>query len=98
MLAIKIFFNQLKKHYRNGDSLIVISASGNSPNMLEAAEWVKSKEGTIIGFLGFTGGKLIDLCDIIIHVKSKAGEYGPVEDAHLIMNHILAHWFQNQLK
>ena len=93
-----IFVNQLKIHYRNGDSLIVISASGNSPNMLEAAEWVKSKEGTIIGFLGFTGGKLIDLCDITIHVKSKAGEYGPVEDAHLIMNHILAHWFQNQLK
>ena len=53
---------------------------------------------SIIGFLGFTGGKLIDLCDVKIHVQSEPGEYGPVEDAHLIMNHILAHWFQNKLK
>jgi D-sedoheptulose 7-phosphate isomerase len=92
------FINQLKIHYRPGDSIILISASGNSPNILKAAEWVKSKGGTIIGFLGFSGGKLIDLCDVKIHVKSEAGEYGPVEDAHLIMNHILAHWFQNKLK
>ena len=93
-----IFINQLKIHYRDGDSLIAISASGNSSNVIKAAEWVKSREGTIIGFLGFTGGELIDFCDIKIHVKSEAGEYGPVEDSHLIMNHILAHWLQNKLK
>ena len=93
-----IFINQLKIHYRSGDSIILISASGNSPNILKAAEWVKNKGGAIIGFLGFTGGKLIDLCDVKIHVQSEPGEYGPVEDAHLIMNHILAHWFQNKLK
>jgi len=93
-----IFINQLKIHYRDGDSLIVISASGNSPNILKAAKWVRSKGGNIIGFLGFTGGELIDFCDVKIHVKSEPGEYGPVEDAHLIMNHILAHWFQNKLK
>lgn len=93
-----IFINQLKIHYRSGDSIILISASGNSPNILKAAEWVRNKGGTIIGFLGFTGGKLIDLCDVKIHVKSEAGEYGPVEDAHLIMNHVLSHWFQNKFK
>jgi len=93
-----IFINQLKIHYRPGDCLIVISASGNSPIILKSAEWVKSKGGTIIGFLGFTGGKLIELCNVKIHVKTEPGEYGPVEDAHLIMNHILAHWFQNKLK
>ena len=93
-----IFVNQLKIHYRDGDSLIVISASGNSPNVLKAAEWIKSKDGLIIGFLGFSGGRLIDYCDIKIHVDTQPGEYGPVEDAHLIMNHILAHWFQNKLK
>ena len=93
-----IFITQLKIHYRSGDSIILISASGNSPNILKAAEWVKDKGGAIIGFLGFTGGKLIDFCDVKIHVQSEPGEYGPVEDAHLIMNHILAHWFQNKLK
>jgi len=93
-----IFINQLKIHYRPGDSILFISASGNSPNIIKAAEWVKDKGGAIIGFLGFTGGKLIDLCDVKIHVQSESGEYGPVEDAHLIMNHILAHWFQNKIK
>jgi len=93
-----IFINQLKIHYKNGDSLLVISASGNSKNVVKAAEWVKSKGGKVIGFLGFTGGKLKKLCDVNIHVKTEPGEYGPVEDAHLIMNHILAHWFQNKLK
>ena len=29
-----------------------------------------------------------------VHIKSENGEYGPVEDAHLIINHVLAHWFQ----
>ena len=93
-----IFINQLKIHYKKGDSLIVISASGNSPNVLKAAKWVKEKGGSVIGFLGFSGGLLIDICDVKIHVESEPGEYGPVEDAHLIMNHILAHWFQNKLK
>jgi D-sedoheptulose 7-phosphate isomerase len=93
-----IFLNQLKIHYRFGDSLVVISASGNSPNVLKAAEWVKSKGGNIVGFLGFSGGKLIEYCDVKIHVKTESGEYGPVEDAHLIINHVLAHWFQNKIK
>lgn len=93
-----IFVNQLKIHYRKGDKLLVISASGNSENVIRAAKWVKSQEGRIIGFLGFEGGKLKDLCDVLIHVKTESGEYGPVEDVHLIMNHILAHWFQFKLK
>ena len=45
-----IFINQLKIHFREGDLLIVISASGNSPNLLKAAKWVKKKEGKVIGF------------------------------------------------
>ena len=93
-----IFINQLKIHYRQGDSLIVISASGNSPNVLKAVDWVKSRNGKIIGFLGFDGGELYDHCDVKIHAKADKGDYGPVEDAHLIINHILAHWFQVNIK
>jgi D-sedoheptulose 7-phosphate isomerase len=93
-----IFINQLRIHYRQGDKLLVISASGNSENIVKAAKWVKSQGGKVIGFLGFDGGKVIDICDIVVHVKTKSGEYGPVEDTHLILNHILAHWFQNKLK
>lgn len=93
-----IFTNQLEIHYREGDLLLVISASGNSPNVVAAAEWVKKRNGTVIGFLGFSGGLLLDVCDIAVHAATEPGEYGPVEDAHLIMNHILAHWFQVRLR
>ena len=93
-----IFINQLKIHYREGDSLLVISASGNSENLIKSAEWVKSKGGGVFGLLGFTGGKLSSICDNYLHIKCEPGEYGPVEDAHLIINHILAHWYQNKIK
>ena len=93
-----IFINQLKIHYRKGDKFIVISASGNSENVVIATEWVKSQGGKVLGMLGFDGGQLRKICDISILVPSLAGDYGPVEDMHLTINHLLAHWFQNKLK
>jgi len=93
-----VFLNQLKIHYRQSDKLLAISASGNSPNVLSAAEWVKGQGGRVISFVGFTGGKLKEMSDVVVHVKSDTGEYGPVEDAHLVLNHILAHWFQCKLR
>lgn len=93
-----IFLNQLKIHYRPGDTFLAISASGNSPNVVTAAEWVKAQGGCVISFVGFQGGKLKEISDIVVHVQAQAGEYGPVEDAHLILNHILAHWFQLKLR
>ena len=93
-----VFINQLKIHYRQGDKLLAISVSGNSPNVVAAAEWVKEQGGHVISFVGFAGGKLKEISDVVVHVESEAGEYGPVEDAHLVLNHILAHWFQCKLQ
>jgi len=93
-----IFINQLKIHYRKGDKFVVISASGNSENVVIAAEWVKSQGGKVLGMLGFDGGALRGMCDLSILVPSISGDYGPVEDMHLTINHLLAHWFQNKLK
>jgi D-sedoheptulose 7-phosphate isomerase len=89
-----IFVNQLRVHYRPGDKLVVISASGNSPNLIRAVEWVRSSGGVTIALLGFEGGALLKMSDIAVHFHTRPGEYGPVEDAHLIVNHVLAHWFQ----
>ncbi len=93
-----VFLNQLKIHYRQGDKLLAISASGNSSNVVTAVEWVKEQGGCVISFVGFAGGKLKEISDVVVHVQSESGEYGPVEDAHLVLNHILAHWFQIKLK
>lgn len=66
--------------------------------MVTAAELVKQQGGSIISFVGFTGGSLKELSNVVVHVKSESGKYGPVEDAHLVLNHILAHWFQCKLR
>ena len=75
----------------------MISASGNSKNLLLAANWIKKKGGTIFSLLGFDGGRLKKISNDYLLIKSAKGDYGPVEDSHLIINHILAHWFQKIL-
>jgi D-sedoheptulose 7-phosphate isomerase len=89
-----IFLDQLKVHYRPGDKLIAISASGNSPNLVNAAEWVKQQGGKVMGWLGFDGGKLKEISDIPLVVTTPKGEYAPVEDIHLVINHIIVTWMQ----
>jgi D-sedoheptulose 7-phosphate isomerase len=94
----RIFLDQMRIHFRPGDTLIVISASGNSPNVVAAAEWAKEHKGKVIGLVGFDGGRLSELADILLHCVTEPTEYGPVEDTHLILNHVLAHWFQARLR
>lgn len=84
-----IFSRQLESLAGQGDLLISISASGNSRNLLNAVDIAKNIGMTTIGILGFDGGQLLNLVDFSIHIKSEIGEYGPVEDLHLIVNHIL---------
>jgi len=87
-----LFVQQLRVHYRRGDKLVAISASGNSPNVIAAAEWVKKQGDTVIGLVGFDGGRLKDMCDIVIHARTSKGEYGPVEDIHIILDHLIYTW------
>ncbi len=94
----EIFMNQLKIHFNKKDKILIFSASGNSKNLIKAAKWVKKKKGKVISIIGFDGGKLKKLSDTYIHIPTERGEYGPVEDFQLMINHILAHWFQKNLK
>jgi D-sedoheptulose 7-phosphate isomerase len=91
-----LFLRQLKVHFRKNDKLVVISASGNSQNIIKAAEWVRSQGGKVIGLLGFDGGKLKDICEISITVRTPKGEYGPVEDVHMILDHLVYTWLWYQ--
>ena len=91
-----VLINQLKIHHKKKDIAIMISASGNSKNLIKATKWIKAKGGYVFSFLGFDGGILKKISNDYILVKSIKGEYGPVEDIHLMINHILAHWFQEK--
>ena len=85
----KIFVNQLKSLFNVGDVLVVISASGNSSNVVEAVEWANLNGGITVGLVGFDGGKLQKVCSHSVLCKTEKGEYGPVEDFHMIIDHII---------
>jgi phosphoheptose isomerase len=70
------------------DILILISASGNSDNIVRAAEYARSKGTKIVGMSGFKGGKLHTMADISLYVAFE--NYGVVEDAHQALMHVLA--------
>jgi D-sedoheptulose 7-phosphate isomerase len=86
----RIFSEQLRNLANSGDLLIVITASGNSPNILEAIKAGKELGMMTIGMLGFSGGAAREMLDDYILVDKN--DYGPVEDVHLILNHLITHY------
>src|SRR3989338_2136781 len=93
-----VFSMQIEYNFDHGDVLVVISASGNSPNVIKAVNLAKEKGGIAIGLVGFDGGRLSEICDYVVHIQSKKGEYGPVEDIHLILNHMIVSYLMMELK
>lgn len=85
----RAFAGQFENFAARGDTLVVISASGNSPNLLAAVECARARAVTTIGLLGFDGGALLDMVDIPVHVGSAQGAYAVVEDAHSALCHTL---------
>jgi len=93
-----LFVGQLRTHYRQGDKLVAISASGNSPNVVAAARWVRQRGGKVIALVGFDGGTLKEISDIAVHIKTEKGEYGPVEDVHMILDHLIHSWLLTRVQ
>ena len=85
----EIFSQQLKTHLSPKDIVVAISASGNSPNVIKAIEYANSQGAYTVGLTGFNGGKLKEISQLSLHVSSNKGEYGPVEDIHMIFDHLL---------
>ena len=85
-----IFAQQLKLLGKQGDLLIVISASGNSDNLIKAVEVASELGMQSHSLTGFDGGKLKQLTvGRNIHVETPKGAYGLVEDAHLAICHVI---------
>lgn len=83
-----VFSWQLKQLAKPDDVLIVITASGNSPNIVEVIkESKREKNMTVIALTGFDGGYAKDNSDISLYVD--AHNYGIAEDCHQILMHSL---------
>jgi D-sedoheptulose 7-phosphate isomerase len=91
-----VFKEQLVNLIRTGDVLIVLSGSGNSPNVLEAMRYARERSATVIAFLGCDGGAATALADHVI--VAPTDDYGLIEDVHLILNHALTSYFREQLE
>lgn len=88
-----IFYAQLKNKLTQNDLIIAISCSGNSANIIKAAEYAKSIGSPIIGLTGFAGGRLKELSDVSFHIETEKGEYGVVEDLHMIFDHMIYSYY-----
>ena len=93
----EVFVGQMRNLFGKNDILIAISASGNSPNVIAATRLAKQLGGVAVGLVGFDGGELARICDYVIHVRTNKGEYGPVEDIHLIIDHMITSYLRMKL-
>ncbi len=82
-----VFAEQIENYISSGDVAFGISGSGNSPNVLRALEAARAKGSVTVGLTGFDGGKMKPLLDIA--AVAPASNMQQIEDAHLIMTHLI---------
>ena len=91
----KVFSSQLENYANAGDVLIVISCSGSSENILEAARYAKKKKLDIISFIGFGRNKFIEkISKHYLNLKTK--NYGLTEDIFQAMMHMISQYLRKK--
>ncbi len=91
-----IFLQQLQTLAKTGDTIVCISASGNSQNLVKAIEYAKEHEIYVVGLTAFDGGYVKKNCHLNIHVPTKVGEYGPAEDLHMVICGLIGSYFREK--
>jgi len=87
-----VFSWQLRNLMRRGDVVVGISASGNSPNVVKALEYAEKEGGIPVAIVGFDGGQMKRIARHVIHVETQTGEYGPAEDVHMVLDHLISNY------
>lgn len=82
-----IFLRPFQALAKKNDVLIAITTSGNSSNVLKVLKEARSKKITTIGFLGNTGGKCKNFCDIKLLVPSKST--ARTQECHIFLGHFI---------
>lgn len=92
-----VFAGPLRNYIREGDTIVAISSSGNSPNVIKAVQLAKEYKSAVIGISGFDGGKLNKLADAKILVRSPKGAYELVEGIHSVILHLMTKYFKDYI-
>lgn len=85
----EVFVQQVRAQVDSGDLVVAISVSGNSANVLAAVDLALERGARIVALTGFDGGRLRKLAHVEVHVPTSPGEYGPAEDGHMILDHLI---------
>ncbi|HET6244841.1 MAG: D-sedoheptulose 7-phosphate isomerase [Bacteroidetes bacterium] len=91
----EVYSRMVKAAAKQGDILIGISTSGNSPNILKALETANAKGLVTVGLTGETGGKMNGLCKYLIKVPSN--DTPRIQESHILIGHILCEIIENEL-
>jgi D-sedoheptulose 7-phosphate isomerase len=83
----KAFARYIEGFGQTGDILVAISTSGNSENILEAIRTAKEKGMKVIGLTGQTGGKMKEVCDLLINIPS--ADTPRIQELHITIGHII---------
>lgn len=91
----EVFARQVQALGREGDMLLMLSTSGNSPNLIRAAEEARRRGVVTVGLLGKGGGTLLPLCDIPIVVPGATSDR--IQELHIKIVHIVIEAVEREL-
>jgi phosphoheptose isomerase len=91
-----VFSEPLKYYLTEKDAVLLVSSSGNSPNVVEACKYANARGVPTIAFVGFKGGKLAELARHVVHVPVE--NYGIVEDTHQSLIHVLTQYMAKRAR
>ncbi len=91
----EVYARIVKAKGRKGDVLVGISTSGNSTNIVKALVQAKKQGMTTIGFTGKTGGKMKEVCDILIPIPST--DTPRIQECHILVGHIICELVEETL-
>ncbi len=91
----EVFARQVEALARPGDVLVLHSTSGESPNVLRAAQAARAGGAAVVAFLGRGGGQLKDLADLSLVVPSD--DTARIQEIHLAVEHLICEMVEAQL-
>jgi D-sedoheptulose 7-phosphate isomerase len=92
----EVFARQVEALARPGDVLVLHSTSGESPNVVRAAQSAKARGVTVVAFLGKGGGALRELADLALVVPSE--DTARIQELHLALEHLICETVEERLR
>jgi D-sedoheptulose 7-phosphate isomerase len=92
----EVFARQVEALAQPGDLLILHSTSGESPNVIRAAQSAKARGVPVVAFLGKSGGQLKDLADVSLVVPAE--DTARIQELHLAIEHVICDLVEERLR